>query len=278
MDLINGDKLLLIADIVLRKKERTDYYPVNGWDMKNLKYFEDIVSEWNNPKLIFCNTEDLNAFRNILKLLQNRFLLITHNSDTNIDESFLDLCDSPKLIHWFSQNAILQHAKLSYIPIGFANPTWNHGNPTYFEKIKSLNTENQKQIPVYANFLIETNKEKREVCASILTKKGVYIFPRDHPVNFLHQLSLSFFCACPEGNGIDTHRFWESLLFKTIPIVIRSPFTEMLRKEYPCILLDSWEDLTADILVYDSSVFTKDIENKLTFTYFKNIIEGYHAL
>ena len=52
----------------------------------------------------------------------------------------------------------------------------------------------------------------------------------------------------------------------------------MLAKEYPCILLDSWEDLTADILVYDSSVFTKDVENKLTFTYFKNIIEQFHAL
>jgi hypothetical protein len=278
MDIINGDKFLLMADIVLRKKERTNYYPVNDWNMKNLKYFEDIVSEWNNPKLLFCNTEDINAFRSILKLLQNRFLLITHNSDTNIDESFLDLCDSPNLIHWFSQNAILQHAKLSYLPIGIANPTWNHGNPTYFEKVKSLNTENQKQIPVYANFLIETNKEKREVCASILTKKGVYIFPRDHPVNFIHQLSLSFFCVCPEGNGIDTHRFWESLLFKTIPIVIRSSFTEMLRKEYPCILLDSWEDLTADILIYDTSVFTKDLENKLTFTYFKNLIEQFHAL
>ena len=36
MDLINGDKFLLMVDIVLRKKERIDYYHVNGWEMNGI--------------------------------------------------------------------------------------------------------------------------------------------------------------------------------------------------------------------------------------------------
>ena len=32
------------------------------------------------------------------------------------------------------------------------------------------------------------------------------------------------FVACPEGNGIDTHRFWETLYRGSIPIITDSPF------------------------------------------------------
>jgi hypothetical protein len=51
---------------------------------------------------------------------------------------------------------------------------------------------------------------------------------------------------CPEGNGLDTHRIWESLLAEAIPVMIRNTFTESLESlNFPLLLIDQWEDLNS---------------------------------
>ena len=52
------------------------------------------------------------------------------------------------------------------------------------------------------------------------------------------------FIACPRGNGIDTHRFWESLYRGSVPVVKRSIWTEMIEElGLPIVQLDSWEEI-----------------------------------
>ena len=49
---------------------------------------------------------------------------------------------------------------------------------------------------------------------------------------------------CPPGNGLDTHRFWESLMVNTIPIVVKTKFTSNLEKlGIPGLYIDKWSDL-----------------------------------
>jgi hypothetical protein len=51
---------------------------------------------------------------------------------------------------------------------------------------------------------------------------------------------------CPPGNGVDTHRIWESLLVETLPIVEKSHFTENLFSlGVPLLLINSWDELEA---------------------------------
>jgi hypothetical protein len=241
---IHGDRFLKIAEVVLRKKSRTDYYEVQGWDMKNCVYFEDIPEipgVWNNPKLIFMNTEDVEEFMKHLYKLRKPFILLTHNSDTNVTDRFLPLCEHPNLIHWFTQNLCMEHRLVSPLPIGFANPIWPHGNQSLFSQIKQVDPS--KTYPIYANFLIETNRKAREDCLSNLEKKGIPFLQKRPPPHYLYELATSYSCVCPEGNGIDTHRFWEALFLGTVPIVLRNPLTERLAKEFPCLVLDTWEDL-----------------------------------
>jgi len=46
----------------------------------------------------------------------------------------------------------------------------------------------------------------------------------------------------PPGNGIDTHRVWETLLVGGIPIVEKNDlYTEFTRQGVPLIMLDNWE-------------------------------------
>lgn len=242
---IHGDRFLKLAQIVLRKKTRDDYYEVKDWDKSNLVFFEDLPPYWFNPKLLFLNTEDVDELMNHLHKFQNPFILLTHNSDTNVTEKYVPLCEHPKLIRWYTQNLCIQHPRVRFLPIGFANPIWPHGNYEMLTQIRS--TLGEKMIPFYANFLVETNRKAREECLEKIEEKGIYVFPRSPAPIYLDQLSKSIFCICPEGNGIDTHRFWESLYLLTVPIVLRNPLTENLSHDYPCILLDSWDELDTDI-------------------------------
>ena len=52
------------------------------------------------------------------------------------------------------------------------------------------------------------------------------------------------FVICPDGNGIDTHRFWEALYLKTIPIIKKNKISGFLKeKNLPVIILEDWADL-----------------------------------
>ena len=52
------------------------------------------------------------------------------------------------------------------------------------------------------------------------------------------------FAICPEGNGVDTHRIWESLILKVMPVVVLNSFTKNLKNNsMPCLYLNDWKDL-----------------------------------
>ena len=52
------------------------------------------------------------------------------------------------------------------------------------------------------------------------------------------------FVACPEGNGMDTHRFWETLYRGSMPIVIDSPFIRNLQDlGVPMVVLNDWSEI-----------------------------------
>jgi hypothetical protein len=62
------------------------------------------------------------------------------------------------------------------------------------------------------------------------------------------------FVICPEGNGIDTHRLWEALYLKTIPIMKKNKISPFLKKiNLPILVLNKWTDL----LEYDEKKLKK---------------------
>jgi hypothetical protein len=73
------------------------------------------------------------------------------------------------------------------------------------------------------------------------------------PRENIQRLSEHEFCICPEGNGVDTHRLWEALYVKTIPIVIKSDFTDiLLENSVPIVVLDDWSQLDESNLDYSN--------------------------
>jgi hypothetical protein len=183
---------------------------------------------------------------------------VSHNSDENLVDCphVQSILDCPRLIQWFGQNVGYQHEKLHLIPIGFANQMWKHGNLSLFENATflSLLENNVKSKRIYFQFNIQTNFTQRKVCYDQLIHKLDWLECIDH-VDNLKRLREYQFCICPEGNGYDTHRLWEALYLKVVPIVVKNPFTTILQYHLPILVLEKWEDLDETILDYSQYSF-----------------------
>ena len=83
--------------------------------------------------------------------------------------------------------------------------------------------------------------------------------------NNLDRLSTYEFCICPEGNGVDTHRLWEAIYLQCIPIVVKTPFNDLIKEKYNLnmIILNSWDELDITKLNYSEYIFDEKYFDKI---------------
>ena len=264
--MISGEEIQELCDVYIGTESDFEFNP--NINKKKCIDIHKIPTVYYNPGVIFCYTHLLSYILPKLECFTNPFVLVTHNSDGNIranDPVVLKVLDHPLLVKWYAQNANMTHRKLVPLPIGIANKQWLHGQ--IHDTIVS-HRECIKTRDVYFNFNIATNPLLRTHCYDVL--KGKIDFLEDvNPNDNIKRLSTYKYCICPEGNGIDTHRFWEALSVNTIPICIKSIFTKQIKDHYgiPCVLLERWEDLDMDKLLsayvpLNTNIDFKDILQK----------------
>lgn len=247
MDFISGEKIQLIAEAFIGSTSdflSNPYIIANSNGKQIIDWMQNGINEkmYNNPKLIYCHGHNMSILSMYINLLNNPFILITHNSDCNIIDNNISrkILNCRKLVKWYGQNVGHHHNKLHFLPIGIANRMWSHGNPTIFENIKDI----VKTRDVFMNFLVDTNYAKRIICREIMISKNVPFLPRVKCYENIEIMKSYRFCICPEGNGFDTHRLWEAFYVKCVPILLRSTFSEIIKKNtgLPMILLNSWDE------------------------------------
>jgi hypothetical protein len=100
---------------------------------------------------------------------------------------------------------------------------------------------------IYANFTIETNSEERLRLSRILQSLNIPIrnpsMTHEGRLDYLRSLRTANYVVCPEGNGVDTHRLWETLYVGGTPIVKRNPLINSLVEALPVLLVNNWEEL-----------------------------------
>ena len=113
----------------------------------------NINSNFNNPKIIFCYTHDINILSTKIDFFMNTFILISHNSDHEIKNTneVKKILANDKLKIWYAQNLLINHEKIQLLPIGFANSMWQHGNIEIFKTLnfpilKTQNTHTNKSL------------------------------------------------------------------------------------------------------------------------------------
>ena len=259
--IITGEKIQQICDIYFGFQE--DFHFNTIIKQQTYKHFNlnNLITEFDNPYFIFCYSHRIKELSNKIHLLKNKFVLITHNSDGEIrhEPEVFKILNYLNLEKWYAQNLCFEHPKLYFLPIGIANSQWPHGNISVYNSEIVLYNSLNKSKDIYFNFNIDTNKNKRSLCFNSLKNKIEWlnnIAPQENII----RLSQYKFCICPEGNGVDTHRLWEALYLKIIPIVIKSEFTTILEKnKIPLVILNNWNDLNINDLQYQDYDFNDEI-------------------
>lgn len=259
----------------------------------------DFSKLYDGCTLYVCNYA-IPYFSTMINQINCRFILISGDSDCTVpDELFKNnyndfhvFINNEKIIHWYSQNCVLNHPKLSRIPIGLDYHTMSERNSDWGEKISSIEQENilnniknnlkpfwEREIKCYSNFHFFTNTKygsDRVDAMTYINKELVYY--ENAKINrkqtWENQSKYSFVIS-PHGNGLDCHRTWEALCLGCIPIVKKSGISDLFY-ELPVLIVNDWKDVTIELLNDTINKFKNTIFNyeKLTLEYWMKKINN----
>ena len=185
-------------------------------------------------------------FINVAKDICFKFKLITHNSDFSINQNHITLLNYSNLTKWYAQNVDICHPKLISVPIGIANARWDHGNVATFREVECLHTK--KTNLLYCNFDTSTNQANRsQLYNQFINQDFAHVSQRKTFKEYLIDLKSSSYVLSPNGNGIDCHRLWETLLMGSIPVVENS-INISFYKHLPILIVDEWQQVNEQFL------------------------------
>jgi hypothetical protein len=197
-------------------------------------------------EVVFVQADMLDEFfQYIHPNIKEHYILISHNSDPNINSHYFSFVDD-KIIHWFAQSLMELQPKVTPIPLGLENLHFhNHGTISRFNYWRHHLGEKRSRILV--SFGIETNPQERQPAFDALKDRPLVetLYPSVIAPKYLEKLVAYKFVASPPGNSLDCHRTWEAMYLKVVPIVKRSPMTEYFKGlDLPLFLIEDWQELT----------------------------------
>jgi hypothetical protein len=260
-----------------------------------------------NPRIIFLTAYRghlgiTNLVNNLLSTIKNNFVLIIasedytfpngkgdsrHHEYKNSQDLIKILVDSPLLNHIFVENLDTPHPKMSPIPLGILENNVNIFDDRFynidFSKKTNLCLVRNRTYDGITHWYQFSDRKK----ANLLAKNEWNSFVKyiDYEISnndFIEELKNSVFCLCIHGGGYDPcPKFFECILYGTIPIIQHSPLDEVFSK-FPVVYIDDLEKdaLSEDFLIkksielkeyYDGPI-RNDVLKLLTLDYWFDII------
>ena len=202
----------------------------------NIKYIKtdqiDGICEWHNNRLMPK-----------IEITENDLLIVSGHSDFPINQQRFSK-SSKNLVKWFGQNIEHSDSRLEAIPIGLTNIDTSiipiHqiiGNTSH---ILEQNKKNKNYVNmIYLNVRFNDVRDKssnseREYLVNICKNNSLITIEQPDRSfngykNYLNQIHSHKMVICPRGNGWDTHRIWETLYLKSIPIVKKCQHIHILK-------------------------------------------------
>jgi hypothetical protein len=217
---ISGDAFADLANFV--------YNPPRWRNLKRNTFISD-------AEIIFCKSHDLQNLFDLHAKDIGAKVIITGNSDFEFHAAPTNIPRSVRAL--FLQNSYISDDKFVFtLPIGIENFRLGvNGNPKYIKKLTNSRLN-------FRRVLIGPLSATHPIRSHVLHK-----FPKQHEiwdlvVNRLtpkeyNEVANSYsLIAAIRGNGIDTHRLWESLYRGLTPIVMRDEWWKSLEEVYPQVI------------------------------------------
>jgi hypothetical protein len=152
---------------------------------------------------------------------------------------------------WYAINLDIFGPKFQVIPLGVDTHTAGHENNAKILYEVSRTPVEPCDTLAYMNFNAYTYLAERGL-VDLQFKDEPWVKARVNQVvpyrEYCESVRNHKFTFCPRGNGIDTHRFWESIYLGSIPIVIDYPQMSYFFDELPIVKAKSWFQITDDFL------------------------------
>lgn len=184
--------------------------------------------------------------------------------------------DSDTLL--FARNVDIVSDKVIPIPIGLerADAYTRMGKRIILDKYINYTVEPVKLC--YLNARAQNNSVRAELAESMSNKEWCTVEMVGNGRGYEHyvqQILSHKFTLSPEGYGFDCYRTWESLILGRYPVVTRRVFIEEFAKHLPILVIDSWEEVTEELLNSKYTEFkSKDWNwDFLTQEYWKELIK-----
>lgn len=253
------------------------------------------------PKIYVCSSAIPNFIDTVLPLINYKFILVSGDCDEDIPDNILSDVDFHKfinnenIIHWFCQNWIGEHEKVTLIPIGLdyhtlANSKYFWGPKTSCEKqekqlLKIVNKAKKnpfwkRNIKCYSNFHFALNTkhsyDRRDAINNISKNLIIYEKLKTTRLNtWMNQIKYTFVIS-PHGGGYDCHRTWEALVLGCI-VIVKTSKLDSLFEDLPVLIVNEWSDVTKELLEETVEKFKNMTFNmeKLTLKYWTNKFDSF---
>lgn len=246
-DYLSNQSFVDYSDIIFAR----NVYPNKNEFGNNIPIFlnEKFNDQVKENDLIFCKHEFIQKLFFILDKRDDlkNLKLITRDSDCPINQNLFNM--KPKCISkWYAQNVEYDHKDLIPIPIGLA-PEYYDSSYLTVNSIDNASPKREKLL--YINHRIETCPPYRMWIYDYFTNNEWCTVDRPNLdlENYKHRLNTHHFILCPRGNGIDTHRLWESMYLGIIPIVEDNIHYRKCLVDLPAILVNSFKEVTYQFLL-----------------------------
>jgi hypothetical protein len=254
-----GEHFQTLCDVTVLTKEKLEYHEQleKFVSSEKLLFLEDEWHEDNPLKMasIVFVYQDFAASKEHMSRICNYFsniqLLVIHNGDTCVPfdclEVFFTKFGSATI---YLQNNIYDHPQIHSLPMGIQNRMWCQTDSSIFNSKEDI--EAKYNLAVCSWF--GSTHPIRKVLRDHLSRNrfdGLLLLDKVSPKEYKAYLVRSLYSFCPPGNAHDTHRLWETLYAKSIPIVLDDPFIQQLHKRFPSlhfIKLKSFQEPCQDIL------------------------------
>ena len=222
----------------------------------------------NGSTFYICSSAIKHFISMVLPELPFKIVLVSGDCDETCwadlflsEQYFKSFIENDKIIHWFSQNCIAKHPKISQIPIGLDYHTMTNHHPKWGPKLNPAEQENvllsiinnrefkpfwEREVKCYSNFhfFMTTKYGYDRIDAFNTIPKNLVYYEPEHLLreqSWIKQSQYSFVIS-PHGGGLDCHRTWEAIYLGCVPVVLRSSLSEEFTTNLPILAVDHWSD------------------------------------
>ena len=237
--------------------------------------------------VIYCVTDIARGLFDVLRKAKKRVVLIFGRSVYTVDEGYMPFIDECNAAHIFAQNCTVPDPRFTKIPLGHENK--HYGNICHpsnsvglIQRMMEKACFNQsKKEQIYASFSVMTNARERKECLinamrtpmTRIANMNIDTADEDRQVTFYREMTESRFVLCPWGNGIDTHRYWQSLYMGSIPITRKNSALSDFG-DTGGLFIERWDqilDYDGLMQLYSEMVHGRVNKDKIFFEYWKNL-------